>query len=63
MNGWIKHNKAGGGGGGDQKMGEGVVHSKVILVPQNLRMAVCKAASGGCNQKSLKNTCELPYFL
>ena len=38
-------------------MGGGVVHSKVILVPQkmlnktsNLKMAFCKAASSGCNQ-------------
>ena len=42
-----------GGAGG----GAGVVHSKLILVPEkmlnktfNLKMTVCKAASRGCNQ-------------
>ena len=51
----------GGGGGGSSKNGggegAGVVHSKLILVPVkmlnktfNLKMAVCKAASRGCNQ-------------
>ena len=42
-----------GKGGG----GAGVVHSKLILVPEkmlnktfNLKMTVCKAASRGCNQ-------------
>ena len=48
------------GEGSSENVGEGgagVVHSKLILVPEkmlnktfNLKMTVCKAASRGCNQ-------------
>ena len=44
INGWVRHN---GGGGVDLKMGEEVVHSKAILVPQ----------------KTLNKTSNLPHFL
>ena len=51
INGWVRHNER-----VDLKL-EGVVHFKVIMVPQKmltktsiLKMAVLKAASRGCNQ-------------
>ena len=53
-NGWVRDN---GGGEVDLQMAGRVVHSKVISVSQkmlnetsNLKMAVGKAASRGCNQ-------------
>ena len=58
------------GAGGRSKNGRGVVHSKVILVPQKMlnktwifEMAVCKAAGRGCNQNPRRTPVNYLFFL